>query len=465
MKRHGLAVIALAAAVGVPAAAADRPIIETSGTSVTLRPGGGPVPRQYFGLHISKLLQPHKSGRQSLWPDLDFGSWRLWGAYVAWRDLEPQRGEFRFTRLDTYVRLAQTKNVELILTFGYTPTWASARPGEPCVFGTRGCAAEPADLDDWRDFVSTVAKRYKGQIRAYELWNEPQFDEDGEHRQPDQTYYSGSAASMVAMGRVAYRAIKDADPAAIVLSPAVVSSARRLDTFLRLGGTGTFDVVAYHFYGAPPERMVDDTSALKRVLARYGLDRLDIWNTEMGYYFERPRLGIAPTDRRQLFSDVIPERLAAAYVVRALTLGAALGLKRFEWYDWDSETPPSELPMGLASDDGSKPNAAGRAYARAIQWLRGWTIDNCTGQKAGLWSCLLHQDGPVEYLVWSAGSNEGWRVPAPGGYAMPLEDGACFRKVAAGAGVDVGPMPWVVLMAEAPPPAAEPLCDEAGHPR
>jgi len=94
-----------------------------------LRPAARPVSREYFGLHMSKLLQPHHSGKTSSWPDLDIGSWRLWGAYVVWRNIQPQPDEFHFDWLDTYVRMAAAKHVEVVLTLGMTPTWAAARPG------------------------------------------------------------------------------------------------------------------------------------------------------------------------------------------------------------------------------------------------------------------------------------------------------------------------------------------------
>lgn len=453
-------VVCLAAPAALAADVAnDRAGGPASTPDVLLRPGPDPIAREYFGLHMSKLLQPHRSGKTSIWPDLEIGSWRLWGAYVAWRDIQPQRDEFRFERLDAYVRMAENKGVELVLTFGYTPPWAAARPDEACIWGPPGCASEPAHLADWERYVTAVARRYKGRIKAYEIWNEPVFAEDGEPKRGTKAFFSGSARVMVDMARAAYAAIKREDSDALVLSPAMVSRPARFETFLRAGGAGTFDIVAYHFYGTPPERMVDDAGALRQVLVAFGIEKLPIWNTEMGYYFERPRIGLLPVDSRSSITSILPERLGAAYVLRALTLGAALGMKRFHWYDWDSEKPPSELPMGLASDDGQQLNPAGRAYGRAVKWLRGRVIEQCQGRRGGLWECQLRRGAQHSMLVWSAGPVMKWNPPKAA-FVGELGDKGCFSALGASDSIAIGPMPWLVLLAEGgevlPTPACEP---------
>ena len=49
----------------------------------------------YFGLHIHRIVQTQpwypKGDRITPWPSIKFGSWRLWDAYVAWPNLEPER--------------------------------------------------------------------------------------------------------------------------------------------------------------------------------------------------------------------------------------------------------------------------------------------------------------------------------------------------------------------------------------
>jgi len=77
------------------------------------------------------------------WPVVPFGTWRLWDAYVTWKDLEPSKGIWNFAKLDALVSLAAQHNVEIILPLALTPQWASGRPNEPSAY-TPGAAAEPS---------------------------------------------------------------------------------------------------------------------------------------------------------------------------------------------------------------------------------------------------------------------------------------------------------------------------------
>ena len=64
-----------------------------------------------------------------------------------------------WTLLDARVQEAQTNKQRILLTLGSSPQWASSRPNETCSYGNIGCAAPPADINDWRDYVKAVATR------------------------------------------------------------------------------------------------------------------------------------------------------------------------------------------------------------------------------------------------------------------------------------------------------------------
>ena len=53
-------------------------------------------------------------------------------------------------------------------------------------------------MQDWRDYLTAVATRYKGRAHYFQVWNEP--------NQPD--FYQGSMETLVAMTRIAYEVIK-----------------------------------------------------------------------------------------------------------------------------------------------------------------------------------------------------------------------------------------------------------------
>jgi GH35 family endo-1,4-beta-xylanase len=79
---------------------------------------------------------------------------------------------------------------DIILELGMTPFWASSRPEEVGYHGN-GSSAPQADIQAWRDYISTVAKRYKGVIRYLVVWNEANADD----------WYTGTVAQLVDLTR------------------------------------------------------------------------------------------------------------------------------------------------------------------------------------------------------------------------------------------------------------------------
>ena len=373
------------------------------GLTTITAPSNSPVPPEYFGLIVHSTVVPQKrpaGNRLTAWPAVPFGSWRLWDVRVLWPNLEPQRGRWDFSNLDRYVALAQQHGVEVVLPLAMTPAWASARPEEKGAYGI-GYAAPPKDIDDWRVFVRTVAQRYKGRIKAYELWNEVNY----------QRFFSGTPDELVELARVAYQTIKEVDPSNILTSPSVVGDRGHLDWFdnyMARGGKDYADVVAYHFYApkGPPEAMLPIIARVRQIMARHGLAARPLWNTETGWWIKNvtvePDAGAVEQDWKQLDAEH-----AAAYVVRAYVVGAAAGLSRFHWYAWDNPD------MGLveASDQALKPAAL--AFAAVRNLLVGSTFNACA-LDLGTWTCrLLLADGGPAMLAWRAADDTGsMKLPA-----------------------------------------------------
>jgi hypothetical protein len=357
------------------------------------------VPPEFFGLHIHHLDVPYKQGASS-WPFIPFGSWRLWGAYVDWRDLEPQKGHWNFNRLDRYVNEAEHHGIELLLTLARTPQWASARPNEDC----KGCAAEPASIEDWKNYVRTVARRYKGRIKYYEVWNEPRFYElEGRAPRGKVGYFSGSVSALVGLAQAAKQVLMEEDPAARLVSPSFVSGdlgLRRLAFFLKAGGGKYADIIGFHYYVDVPEKIPVITRKMRSLLTTYQLDRLPIFNTESGFTFERNDLSVRPGARKGSFEDVLPERLGAAYVSRSLILGAADAIRRFYWFNWDGEPP--HPTMGIAVARGSVATPMTRSYQKTRNWLLGSVVGPCEAQRGKLVICDIQvKGGRKGWLAWA----------------------------------------------------------------
>ena len=406
----------------------------SQGNTTVAPPSRAPVSAEYFGLVLHSTVVPQKrpSGdRLTAWPSVPFGSWRLWDVRVLWPNLEPERGRWNFAMLDRYVALAEQHGVEVVLTLAMTPTWASVRPEEKGAYGM-GFSAPPKDIEDWRSFVRTVAQRYKGRIRSFELWNEVNYP----------SYFSGTQDELVALARIAHQTLKAIDPSNVLTSPAVVGDRGHLDwldSYLGRGGKDFADVLAYHFYvpKGRPEDMLPIIARVRQIMAKHGLDARPLWNTETGWWIKNavaePKLTAVDPTWKQLDAD-----LAAAYVVRAYVLGAAAGLERFHWYAWDNPD------MGLvdAGDQALKP--AARAYAAVRNLLVGATFESCSSDM-GAWTCRLALvGGQPALLAWRAGDDRGRMKLPPGWARASVEQVLDGNRYVAADDIEIGPQPVVV---------------------
>ena len=174
-----------------------------------------------------------------------------------WRYIEGKaKGSFEWNEPDRLVEDINKAGLKIVARIDDQPKWARADN----IFPTNG---PPDKLQDFTDFLSALAARYKGRIQAYEIWNEPNLAREWGNKQPN-------AAEYVKMLKGAYEAIKKADPNAIVitagLSPTTASGAiatpdvEYLKQMYAAGSKPYFDILGVHGagYKAPPEMSPDD---------------------------------------------------------------------------------------------------------------------------------------------------------------------------------------------------------------
>jgi Glycosyl hydrolase family 10 len=335
-----------------------------------ITPPSAPIPLTFFGLHM------HWADTNTPWPPVPFGSWRLWDSHTTWAQLEPRKGEWNWQALDKDVALAERHNVEILLTLGRSPQWASARPQEHGRIADipPGGIAEPRNLEDWRDYIRTVATRYKGRIHEYEVWNEPNLP----------NFFSGTPEAMRDLAREAYTTLKQVDPENIVVSPSAVGppGLTWMQEYLQLGGGKYADVIGWHFYlgKRPPEAIIEFMPHLRSVLEAGGVGDKPLWNTEAGW---------------TLPTNVDPSE-GPAYVARSYILNWGAGVGRFYWYAWDDQ----RMSVVLTEQDRASPSPAGRAYGEVSKWLVGARMESLR-QDGGNFICQLSRDGAKSWIVWN----------------------------------------------------------------
>ena len=213
---------------------------------------------------------------------------------VGWASLQSESKDryeaWVLDALDRVVARAEAHDIELVLTVTDTPCWASSAPAnlkQDCTGSWWSRDVQhypPVDPQDYADGFAHLVDRYRGRVKAWEVWNEPNSD-----------YYfrSGSAADYAAMVRAAYTAAKRVDPNATILAGALSEADYRFtEALFDHGIKGYFDGFSIHPYSNdrsplfqhpdPRYSFASGVPAVHDVLARHGYAR-PLWLTEFGW--------------------------------------------------------------------------------------------------------------------------------------------------------------------------------------
>ncbi|MBI4769995.1 MAG: hypothetical protein HY784_06165 [Chloroflexi bacterium] len=255
----------------------------------------------------------------------------------AWRDLEGGgKGQFDWYRADRIVSLAEAAGLSLLVRLDHQPYWAQDPAVEEWLPD-----APPADSQDFGDYCYALASRYRGRIRAYEVWNEPNLARDWGNQPPDPAAYT-------ALLKACYLGIKRGDREALVISAGLAPTGTYDETAMpdmlfyqgmyEAGAAPYFDLLGAHApgYMNPPERDPAEVEAdpalgyrwltfrhvedIRRLMIASGDAGKQIAITEMGWTSD-------PTNPAYAWYAV-PEATKADYLVRAYTYA------RQQWSPW-----------------------------------------------------------------------------------------------------------------------------------
>ncbi len=285
--------------------------------------------------------------------------------FVGWDSLEPKPGEYDWTDLSKAVVASRQSRLGLLLRIDHAPDWS--RPDHP----EAGAPPDPDFLVAWGEMLFRVAQRGKGQVAAYEIWNEPNLASEWGGRAPDPAYY-------VEMLRVAYQRIKAVDPGARVVSAGLaptlgdggieaVDNLVYLREMYRLGAEDYFDVLGSHPYGfgSPPDSDPHKVASFRsielerEIMVEFGDGAKPVWATESGWLLDPGAVGLTgcrdkPPVQRDLW-QAVDASTQARYSVEAYRyaydnwpwLGAIF------WFNLDFATAPWYSdpcePMGFYS--------------------------------------------------------------------------------------------------------------------
>ncbi|MCS7238037.1 MAG: beta-galactosidase [Thermoguttaceae bacterium] len=257
-----------------------------------------------------------------------------------WSGVERPRGNWTFDHLDVVVSWAEKAGICLLPILDYDVPWA--RPAYK-------------HLDAWLEYVRRVVSRYKGRLRYWEVWNEPNLEGFWRDK-PDPANY-------VSLLRATYQEIKRIDPNLVVVLGGMAGIPwEYLEGVYKAGGKDFFDVMNVHPYRYPraPEegRLVEDLQRLRQLMSQYGDGQKPIWITEIGWPTHVGPRGVS-------------EEVQAQMLPRAYLLALHEGVERVIWYEFQApEGKPdyNEDHFGIVHRD-LRPKPAYVAY-RTLTSLR-----------------------------------------------------------------------------------------------
>jgi polysaccharide biosynthesis protein PslG len=186
---------------------------------------------------------------------------------VSWREMQSEPTSIDYTRLDSIIDGLQLSGLGILLTVADAPEWARSSTTEN---------GPPDNFGDYATFVGTLAARYAGRVKAYEIWNEPNL-----RREWNNPLHPISADSYAELLLGAYLSVKAADPAATVVSAGLaptgfndginaVDDREFLERMYSLGLASMSDAIGAHPFGYanPPDSVCCDAPA--GVLTHYG---------------------------------------------------------------------------------------------------------------------------------------------------------------------------------------------------
>ncbi len=340
-----------------------------------------------------------------------------------WEDIEqPGKGEFYDTKFnkstwdkyDRLVALANEYGLEIIARLDHPPAWTRA-DGH-----TKGYFAPPDNYEDYGDFVSAVVSRYKGKIKFYQLWNEPNiYPEWGEQDVNAQDY--------TRLLRIGYEAAKAADPDAVIISaglaqtletgPRNVSDLIFLQQMYDAGAKDYFDILAVMNYGlftGPGDHRADPSRTnfsrpvlIREIMVKNGDANKPMWAMEIGWNALPESFTDAPYGR---VTEEQQGRYAAQAYARAEEEWPWMGVMNYWFFKraYDNEREQPFYYFRLFDPDFTPKPAyeAIKAYTRTARWLgKGFHQEMHWGlEYGGEWGSASAGSEPIDgYAIGNSG--------------------------------------------------------------
>ena len=255
----------------------------------------------------------------------------------GWARIEPSKGTFNWDFYDRMVEIAERQGIQIYGLISYWSNWTKPNT--------------PEGIRDYAEFCKALVSRYKGRIKHWEVWNEPNI-----------FFWTGPREVYADLLKAAYVAIKEVDPEAQVLG----CSTSGIDiNFIEMvmDRGAPFDALTIH----PYRRTLDDEGFIQELQDVHKLTgKKDgrpkpVWITEMGWTTNIPH--------------GVTEREQASLLARTYLCAVASGVvASVSWYDFrdDGDCPfYGEHRHGIVRNGDLLPKPAYRALGTVTSFIGG----------------------------------------------------------------------------------------------
>ena len=308
---------------------------------------------------------------------------------LNWPQMEPTQGQFAPpNNYDAAAREFSKAGIQVLQVNHHTPPWAGAKSNR-----------FPTDLRDAYRFYREMARRWKGQVQAFEPWNEADWPQFGGH----------TGGEMAAFQKACYWGLKAGNPDMIVgqnvfanYFPEVIAD------FHDNQAWPYFDTLNFHHYWS-----------MDGLPKYYGQFReisggRPMWVTECNFFHGLSAEGVATDPKtREFTADGL--RRQAAHVLEIFAISIQGGSAATFWFILPHYAEKQTQFGVLRADLTPRPSylalaAAGRllADARPVGRLKSTNKD--------LWGCLFRAkpDGKEQLVLvaWTTTGTETIKLPA-----------------------------------------------------
>lgn len=270
-----------------------------------------------------------------------------------WKDIQELKGSYNdrdgqngWAKYDAIVEKASSRGIKIIARLDQPPVWAREQVLKT-IPPSLDVTGPPDDLNDWGNFVEAAVTRYKGKIKYFQIWNEPNLEVEWNAKRVNPAGY-------VDLLKVAYERAKAANPDVVIITAALAPSnqdgaefnslndLKYLDQFYEAGGAKYFDILAAQAYGLgySPDYRFTEPDFREKDLKRVNFSRLadmravmlkhddgkrPVWITEYGWLSMPDK--VVQQYPLKPWGENIDEATQAQYLVKGIERA------RKEW-DW-----------------------------------------------------------------------------------------------------------------------------------